>query len=67
MGEQGLQGEVGPQGEQGEAGKDADVIEVAKAAVVAEEFLEYHVETVKSLLAAKFEEEMNEVEAILYA
>ena len=62
-------GEAGPQGEagaNGADGKNADVVEVAKSVILEEEFLTIHVEAVKSLIAAKFEEEMNEVEAILY-
>ena len=64
-------GDIGPQGDagpQGERGEDAvvDYDAIVKSVVLTEEFSTTNVEAIKSMMAAKFEEEMNEVEAILY-
>ena len=61
----GLQGETG---ERGADGQDAvvDYDAIVKSVVLTEEFTETNIEAIKSMMAAKFEEEMNEVETILY-
>ena len=58
----------GPQGEAGPAGADAvapDVEDIASAAILNKRFSEITVDAIKSIMTAKLDEEMAEVDEIL--
>jgi hypothetical protein len=59
------EGPRGLKGDAGEAGKDADAVEVAKSIALDAHFIDNHAQTVKALMAARFEQEWNEVNEIL--
>ena len=58
----------GPQGEAGPAGADAvapDVEDIASAAILNKRFSEITVDAIKTIMTAKLDEEMAEVDEIL--
>jgi hypothetical protein len=61
----GEKGDTGEQGPAGEPGKDADPVEVAKQAILLEEFNVVTTEAIKAMLAVRLQEEHDEVDAIL--